>query len=92
MIDLLVGTLGEEVRPDSFGFGETLFQIFILMASRRLMADKFYTTHYKPEYYTRTGLDWIDAKGTLASVITRHMPELAPKVKGLQSAFNPWHQ
>lgn len=92
MIDLLVGTLGEEVRPKDFGFGETLFQIFILMASRRLMADRFFTTHYRPKYYTQTGIDWVDKNGTLASVISRHMPELAPKVTGLESAFNPWNE
>ncbi len=57
MIDLLVGTLGEEVRPTNFGFGETQFQIFILMASRRLMADRFFTTYYRKEYYTKDGLD-----------------------------------
>lgn len=91
-IDLLVGTLGEEVRPDSFGFGETLFQIFILMASRRLMADRFYTENYRPEYYTATGLEWIDSEGTLAQVIVRHMPELKSKVVGLESAFNPWNK
>lgn len=92
MIDVLVGTLAEEVRPDSFGFGETLFQIFILMASRRLMADPFYTEYYNASHYTRSGLDWIDNEGTLAKVIVRHMPELKSKVAGLTSAFNPWKE
>lgn len=92
MIDLLVGTLSEEVRPKNFGFGETQFQIFILMASRRLMADRFFTSHYRKEYYTKTGLDYIDDEGTLAQVIVRHMPELAPQVKGLETAFQPWNK
>ncbi len=90
MIDLLVGTLAEEVRPSKFGFGETMFQIFIVMASRRLMADRFYTDNYSAEYYTKAGLDWIDEQGTLAKVIARHMPETAPKMVGIESAFNPW--
>lgn len=90
MIDLLVGTLAEEVRPKNFGFGETMFQIFILMASRRLMADRFFTEYYKPEYYTKAGLDWIDDEGTLKKVIGRHMPELKPKMAGIETAFNPW--
>ncbi|MES2965659.1 MAG: peroxidase family protein, partial [Bdellovibrionota bacterium] len=89
-IDLLVGTLAEEVRPKHFGFGETQFQIFILMASRRLMTDRFYTDNFKKEYYTQSGLDWIDNKGLFAQVIVRHMPELEPHVKGLETAFNPW--
>ena len=90
MIDLLVGTLAEEVRPKNFGFGETMFQIFILMASRRLMADRFYTDNYNAEYYTKTGLNWIDRQGRLDQVIVRHMPELAKHLKGIETAFNPW--
>ncbi len=92
MIDLLVGTSAEEVRPKNFGFGETQFQIFILMASRRLMADRFFTDNYKREYYTKGGLDWIDNKGWMAKVIIRHMPELKPNLRGVETAFNPWKQ
>ncbi|HXH31574.1 MAG TPA: peroxidase family protein [Bacteriovoracaceae bacterium] len=91
MIDLLVGTLAEEVRPENFGFGETQFQIFILMASRRLMADRFYTSNYRKEYYTKAGLDWIDAEGFLHKIIIRHMPELKPHLKGIETAFAPWN-
>ncbi|QLY24721.1 peroxidase family protein [Bdellovibrio sp. KM01] len=91
LIDLLVGTCAEEVRPAQFGFGETMFQIFILMASRRLMADRFFTDDYNAAHYTTTGMEWIDDEGTLAKVIGRHMPELKGKMKGLTSAFEPWH-
>ncbi len=91
-IDLLVGTLAEEVRPEGFGFGETPFQIFILMASRRLMADKFYTENYNKDYYTKAGLDWIDDEGFMHKVISRHMPELKSKMKGLKTAFAPWKE
>lgn len=90
MIDLLVGTSAEEVRPKNFGFGETQFQIFILMASRRLMADRFFTSNYREEYYTKAGLKWVDDEGWMHKVIIRHMPELAPKLKGIETAFNPW--
>lgn len=92
MIDLLVGTSAEEIRPKNFGFGETMFQIFIVMASRRLMADPFFTDKYTAEYYTQSGLDWIDAEGFMHKVILRHMPELKPKLKGVETAFNPWNQ
>lgn len=92
MIDLLVGTLGEEVRPKNFGFGETQFQIFILMASRRLMADRFFTESYNKEVYTKTGMDYIDQEGFLHQVISRHMPELKGKMKGLTTAFEPWKE
>jgi hypothetical protein len=90
-IDLLVGTLAEEVRPKNFGFGETQFQIFILMASRRLMADRFYTTAYTKEYYTPAGLDWIDDEGFMHKIIARHMPELKTHMKGIDTAFAPWN-
>ncbi len=91
-IDLLVGTSAEEVRPSNFGFGETMFQIFIVMASRRLMADRFFTTDYKPAVYTRAGIEWVDEEGWLHKVIARHMPELAPKMRGLGTAFEPWRE
>lgn len=90
MIDLLVGTLGEEVRPHNFGFGETQFQIFILMASRRLMADRFFTDNYNEETYTKSGLEYIDREGFLHQIIAKHMPELKPHMKGLRTAFEPW--
>jgi len=39
-VDLLIGCLAEEPRPDGYGFGETAFNIFVLMASRRLQTDR----------------------------------------------------
>ena len=39
-VDLLIGCLAEEPRPDGYGFGETAFNIFLLMASRRLKTDR----------------------------------------------------
>jgi len=89
-IDLLVGTLGEGHRPTGFGFGETLFQIFILNASRRLQADRFYTDSYNEETYTKEGLDWID-RADLKGVILRHYPELATTgLANVKNAFEPW--
>ncbi|MBC7774103.1 MAG: peroxidase [Phycisphaerae bacterium] len=89
-LDLLVGTLSEGHRPTQFGFGETMFQIFILNATRRLQADRFYTDCYTAEYYTKEGLDWID-KTTLKTVILRHFPELEKTGLGnIKNAFEPW--
>ena len=51
-LDLLIGTLAEGHRPTGFGFGETMFQIFILNASRRLQADRFYTDCFNEDVYT----------------------------------------
>jgi hypothetical protein len=91
-LDLLIGTLAEHPtnRPAKFGFGETLFQIFILNATRRLQADRFYTDSYNEETYTKEGLDWID-DADLRTVLLRHHPELAATGLGnVQNAFEPW--
>jgi hypothetical protein len=89
-IDLMIGTLAEARRPTGFGFGETMFQIFILNASRRLQADRFYTDDYRPEVYTPEGMRWVDAS-SLKTVILRHFPELATTGLGnVTNAFEPW--
>lgn len=89
-LDLLIGTLSEAHRPAFFGFGETMFQIFILNASRRLQADRFYTTCYNEETYTPEGLAWID-NTDLKTVLLRHYPELAKTgLANVKNAFEPW--
>ena len=57
-VDLSVGLYAEK-RPQGFAFSDTAFRIFVLMASRRLNSDRFFTDHYTPEVYTpgRSGLD-----------------------------------
>jgi|GEM_PF-590208 len=91
-IDLMVGTLAEGTRPTGFGFGETMFQIFILNASRRLQADRFYTDMYNADVYTQEGLDWVDA-ASLKSVLLRHYPELESTGLGnITNAFEPWDE
>jgi hypothetical protein len=89
-LDLMIGTLAEARRPTGFGFGETLFQIFILNATRRLQADRFYTDCYTEEFYTEEGLRWIDSTD-LKAVILRHHPELADTgLANIKNAFEPW--
>ncbi len=89
-LDLLVGCLAESVRPTGFGFGETAFQVFILMASRRLQADRFFTTSYDAATYTQEGLDWVK-RATMKEVLLRHYRnELAATLEGVDNAFFPW--
>ena len=91
-LDLLIGTLAEGHRPTGFGFGETMFQIFILNASRRLQADRFYTDCYNEDVYTSEGLRWID-RTDLKTVILRHYPELADTgLANIKNAFEPWDE
>jgi hypothetical protein len=87
-VDTMVG-LHAESPPAGFGFSETAFRVFILMASRRLQSDRFLTVDYRPEIYSPCGLDWIDKNG-MTSVILRHCPELAPVLPRTASAFAPW--
>lgn len=89
-LDLLIGTLAEGHRPTHFGFGETMFQIFILNATRRLQADRFYTDCFTEEYYTPEGLRWIDAVD-FKTVLLRHFPELSTSgLANIRNAFEPW--
>ena len=87
-VDLMVG-LYAEPRPRGFGFSDTAFRVFILMASRRLKSDRFFTRDYTPEMYTPAGLDWID-RSTMGSVLVRHYPSLEPALRGVENAFTPW--
>ncbi|MGO9383186.1 MAG: peroxidase family protein [Mycobacterium sp.] len=91
-LDLLIGTLAEAERPTNFGFGETVFQIFIVSASRRLQADRFYTDCYNEGVYTPEGLRWID-QTDLKTVLVRHYPELADTgLANIKNAFEPWDE
>jgi hypothetical protein len=76
-----------ETPPDGFGFSDTAFRVFILMASRRLQSDRFLTADYRPEIYTQFGLDWI-AETSMTSLIRRHCPSLATAMP--DNAFRPW--
>jgi hypothetical protein len=91
-LDLMIGTLSEAAshRPDHFGFGETMFQIFILNATRRLQADRFFTDSYNEDTYTKVGLNWIDAS-SFKGVLLRNFPELAKTgLANVRNAFEPW--
>ena len=87
-VDLMVGLYAEPL-PKGFGFSDTAFRVFILMASRRLKSDRFFTRDYNAETYTQTGLDWID-ETSMSDVLLRHYPELAPALEGVDNAFVPW--
>ena len=87
-VDLSVGLYAEPL-PKGFGFSDTAFRIFILMASRRLNSDRFFTTDFTPRVYTQTGLDWI-ADNDMSTVLLRHVPELRPALRGVKNTFAPW--
>jgi hypothetical protein len=89
-VDLQVGMYAEPLPP-GFGFSDTAFRVFILMASRRLKSDRFFTTDFRPEVYTETGIRWVN-RTKMKDVILRHYPELEPALEGMPNAFLPWHR
>jgi hypothetical protein len=89
-VDLMVGLFAEK-RPTGFAFSDTAFRIFILMASRRLNSDRFFTKDFRPEIYSPQGLQWV-RDNDMRTVLLRHFPELRPALRGLDNAFAPWHR
>ncbi|MGW5385343.1 peroxidase family protein [Nocardia sp. NPDC003963] len=87
-VDLMIG-LYAEPKPPGFGFSDTAFRVFVLMASRRLSADRFLTTDFRPEIYTESGMAWI-RDNSMRSVLLRHFPTLAPALDGVANPFAPW--
>lgn len=87
-VDLMVGLFAEEVPPH-YGFSDTAFRVFILMASRRLKSDRFFTDDFRPEVYTQFGIDWVNAE-TMQTLIERHHPALKGKVPAGRHVFAPW--
>jgi len=89
-VDLTIGMYAEPL-PRGFGFSDTAFRVFILMASRRLKSDRFFTVDYRPEVYTQAGIDWVE-RNSMRSVLLRHFPRLAPALDGVANPFAPWTQ
>ena len=89
-VDLLVGLMGEPL-PEGFGFSDTAFRVFILMASRRLKSDRFLSKDYTPAMYTQPGIEWVEETSML-DVLRRHVPALTPALVGVENAFKPWRK
>ena len=87
-VDLLVG-MHCETLPPGFGFSDTAFRIFILMASRRLKSDRFFTIDFRPEVYTPAGFAWVQ-DNSLRAVLERHVPQLRPHFANIRNVYFPW--
>jgi hypothetical protein len=87
-VDTIIGMFAEK-KPEGFGFSDTAFRIFILMASRRLNSDRYFTTDFTTEMYTQVGMNWVQDT-TMVDVLLRHYPELRPAMRGVTNAFQPW--
>ncbi|HVL00530.1 MAG TPA: peroxidase family protein [Dongiaceae bacterium] len=89
-IDTLVGQLAEGYRPPGFGFSDTTFRIFTMMAPRRFQADRFYTSSFNKAVYTKEGMHWI-REANMKNVIVRHVPELKTAMTKVGNPFFPWN-
>lgn len=89
-VDTLVGSHSEPV-PQGFGFSDTAFRIFILMASRRLKSDRFIAGAWNAEMYTKEGFEWVQ-NTTMSDVLKRHFPELNAVLPTKTNVFAPWEK
>lgn len=58
--------------------------------SRRLEADRFFTSYFNEKTYTKEGFKWVNATESLRDVIERHYPDTAKKWMNSTSAFSVW--
>ena len=73
-VDTVVGWLAEFTRPHGFAISETQFQVFILNASRRLFSDRFFTSSFRPEFYSHLGVAWVNDNGPRGKVMEKGLP------------------
>ena len=73
-VDTAVGYLAEYRRPHGFAISETQFVVFILNASRRLFSDRFFTSSFRPEFYTTLGVDWVNHNGPGPEMMEKGTP------------------
>lgn len=88
-VDTQVGLLAEK-KIAGFAISETAFFIFLLMASRRLEADRFFTENFNEETYTKTGMAWVKSVDGMRDVMKRHFPSVEKKIPKGYSAFKPY--
>lgn len=87
-VDLMVGLLAEK-KISGFAISETAFLIFVLMASRRLEADRFLGTEFNDTTYTKRGFQWVSETKGMRDVLRRHFPEEEASIRDGLSAFTP---
>jgi hypothetical protein len=73
-VDTVVGWLAEYTHPHGFAISETQFSVFILNASRRLFSDRFFTSSFRPEFYSSLGVDWVNNNGPGPKVMEKGAP------------------
>jgi hypothetical protein len=88
-LDNVVGWLAEYTRPHGFAISETQFHIFIINASRRLFSDRFFTSSFRPEFYSKLGYDWVMNNGPLAECPYALTTQLTTQDDGSRACLEP---
>ena len=74
-----------EPLPKGFGFSDTAFRVFILMAIRTLKSDRFIAGQYDAETHAAERIHWVQ-HNTMKDVL-RHFRDLLPALKGIKNPF-----
>ncbi|CAN4086647.1 unnamed protein product [Withania somnifera] len=88
-LDLQVG-LHAEKKIKGFAISETAFFIFLLIASRRLEADRFFTTDFNSQTYTEKGFEWVNKTRDIKGCYQSTLSEMTGKYMRCTSAFSLW--
>lgn len=82
------GILAER-KPKDFALGNRQFKVFVLMAPRRLKADRFLSQMFDARYYGgQSGINYVE-NTTFSDIVLRHLPQLRPAFEGVDNAFKP---
>jgi hypothetical protein len=74
-VDFMVGYLADKERPEGFAFGIVPYHIFIVVASRRLLSNRFFMEGFTADIYSVWGLNYV-ATETFQSILLRHFPAM----------------
>ncbi|KAF3792062.1 Alpha-dioxygenase 1 [Nymphaea thermarum] len=55
-----------------------------------ILADRFFTSYFNEETYTKKGLEWVNTTEGLKDVIKRHYPKITETWLNASSAFSVW--
>lgn len=88
-VDLMVGSLVDKDRPYGFAFGIVPFHVFLVMASRRILNDRFFMEDFNANVYTDFGYKYVQS-GSLQQVLIRHFPELRDQIP--ENPFMNWKE
>ena len=69
----------DKERPDRFTFSIFPYHIFVVMATRRILSDRFFQEGMTAENFSTWGLNYVKTQ-TFQSILERHFPELDGKI------------